>query len=115
MHLGFFYQAQKRYKHAREHFFKILEIDPDFLPAHYQIGRTAVFTGVNLEEGLAHLQTYLEHEPGQGQPSWADAHYRMAMIYELIENPEQARIEYEKALEINPEHGPAKEGLAKLK
>ncbi|TNE91350.1 MAG: tetratricopeptide repeat protein [Deltaproteobacteria bacterium] len=44
----------------------------------------------------------------------ADAHTNMAVAWELAGSLDEARAQYAAALESNPEHTPAKEGLARL-
>ena len=114
-YFGYFYQRQKRYDEARELFLKILEIDPDEMAAYYQLGRTVIFSGKDLENGITYFEMYLQNEPKPNSPSWASAHWRMGMIYEQLGDEEQAVSEYKKSLELDPEHKQAKKALKNLK
>ncbi|MGD2092661.1 MAG: tetratricopeptide repeat protein [Candidatus Aminicenantes bacterium] len=114
MRIGYFYQEIENYEKAEEIFLKCLQIWPDNTGPIYQLGRNTVFSGKNLEKGLSYFREYLKHKPGADQPEWADAHWRMGLIYEKLEDRKQATSEYKKALELNPEHKNAREALEKL-
>jgi tetratricopeptide (TPR) repeat protein len=112
--LGRFYQDTEDYINAFAAFEKALEADADHMGALYQVGRTAVFSGVQLERGIACLEKYLKGEPGPSEPTRAHAHWRLGMIYEKQGDTDRARAEYEKALELNPDIEQAKEALDAL-
>ncbi len=112
--LGMLHQTAEDYPAAFEVFEKTIDIDPKYMSAMYQIGRTAIFAGENLDRGVECLNLYLKTEPGQGQPSWAHAHWRLGMIYEKMGDKEMAKKEYEAALELDPGNKAVKEALEKL-
>jgi tetratricopeptide (TPR) repeat protein len=112
--LGMFYQTKEDYAAAFETFEGTLALDAAYTPSLYQIGRTATFSGENLERGVECLNMYLEHEPGPNQPTWANAHWRIGMLYEKMGQKDMARKAYEAALELNPDYKEAKEALEKL-
>jgi Tfp pilus assembly protein PilF len=112
--MGIFYQTKEDYEAAFGAFEAAVAIDPMYMSAMYQIGRTAAFSGDNLDRGVECLKIYLDNEPGPGQPSWSHAHWRLGMLYEKMGQKEMARKEYEAALELDPENKKAKEALDKL-
>ncbi|MCK5407552.1 MAG: tetratricopeptide repeat protein, partial [Candidatus Krumholzibacteria bacterium] len=109
-----FYQAKEDYTAAFETFEGTIAIDAAYMASLYQMGRTAAFSGENLERGVECLNMYLEHEPGPNQPTWANAHWRLGMLYEKMGQKDMARKAYEAALELNPDYKEAKEALEKL-
>lgn len=112
--LGRFYQDTKDYIEAFAAFEEALKDDPDHRGALYQIGRTAVLSGVHLERGAECLQKYLTLDQEPGQPSMSHAHWRLGMIYEKQGHPDRARAEYEEALRLDPDNAKAKESLEAL-
>jgi tetratricopeptide (TPR) repeat protein len=100
--LGMLYQQMKSWDHAFESFEKAVKVDPDAYESLYQIGRTAVFSARNLEQGIASLKKYLLTEPGQGLPTLDAAHWRLGMLYAAKGDQAAARIEFETALKMKP-------------
>lgn len=115
MQVGFLYQQKKQYDNAFKIFEMIIKNHPDYYPALYQIGRTAVFSGANLERGIECLKLYLQHEPGENQPTWANAHFRLGALYELKGDKAAAQQAYEAALQLDSSYEDAKRALEKLK
>ena len=114
MEIGYFYQEIENFEKAEEIFLKCLKIWPDNTSPIYQLGRSIVFSGKDLEKGLSYFREYLKHKPAADDPQWADAHWRMGLIYEKLGDTQQAASEYKEALKLNPEHKNAKEALEKL-
>jgi tetratricopeptide (TPR) repeat protein len=114
-YLGTFYQNQGKNDKAREIYLKILEMSPQEMSVYYQLGRIALFSGKDLEKGIDYFKEYLKVEPKPNSPTWADAHWRMGMIYEKLGDRNQAISEYQKALELAPDHKKAKGALKALK
>lgn len=112
--LGMFYQDGEDWTNAYAAFERALELDANHMPSLYQMGRTGVFSGENLERAIECLMLYMKTEPGQGQPTWAHAQWRLGMIYEKQNKKDMARAAYEKALEIDPETEQAKKALEAL-
>ncbi len=113
--LGYFYQRREKYNDAFAVFENILKAHPDELNALYQIGRTGALSGLNSERAAACLQKYLSVEPGEQNPSLDWAHYRLGMVYQKSGQTDSARVHYQAALELNPDHKEAKKALKKLK
>jgi tetratricopeptide (TPR) repeat protein len=89
--------------------------DPEAWNSMYQIGRTAVFSGTNLEKGIEFLTQYSKHKPGQDSPALDSVYWRLGMLYELQGNTDQAISAYESGLKINPDNSECKKSIKKLK
>jgi tetratricopeptide (TPR) repeat protein len=113
--MGRFYQDTEKYLLAFDAFENALAVDPDHMGALYQIGRTAVFAGVRVDRGIECLERYLTMKPADGEPSWSHARWRLGMLYEKKGNADRARLEYQKALELDPDNENAQKALDELK
>jgi tetratricopeptide (TPR) repeat protein len=112
--MGMMYQQTQEWDKAFAALEKALVTDPDARSALYQIGRTGVLSGENLDRAIECLQLYLEREPESNAPTWANAHWRLGMLYEEQGKVDAARKEYEAALALDPEDKNAKGALEKL-
>ncbi|MFO7888831.1 MAG: tetratricopeptide repeat protein [bacterium] len=112
--LGFFYQKQEKFDKAEDTFQKILNQKPDDTDALYQLGKTKLLSGKDLDKGITCFEKYLKKEPTENNANRSYAHWRLGMIYEKLENKEQAKAEYQKALELYPGNKEAKEVLEKI-
>lgn len=112
--LGIMYQTNERYDEAFAAFEQTLSVDPGATNALYQIGRTGVLSGENLDRAFGALKQYLETEPPEGQPTLANAHWRLGMLYELKGDLQKARSEFEAALELDPDDENARKSLEEL-
>ncbi len=88
--------------------------DPPGVRALYRLGRLAAISGRQLEEGEQAFQAYLGQPAPRGEPTHADANWRLGQIYEKMGKRDLARARYEKALELNPAHPQAKLSLDAL-
>jgi len=113
--LGILLQEQQRYDDAFAHFQQLVARDAAAMAAWYQLGRTSVLAKQRLTDGEAALKRYLGHLPGDQDPPLAAAHWRLGMIYELMQRVAEARAQYQAALRFDPEHAEAKAALRKLK
>ena len=100
-----------KYDEAKANFLSGLKASGGDTRFHYQLGRLSALSGRDPEEGISHLQAYLGKNPPPGNPTWADAYWRMGNIYEKTGNKSAAVQAYQKALELNPVHKNAKESL----
>lgn len=112
--LGFFYERQKRIDDALKVFRGILEIKPDMPGALFQVGRIQVTNNGDLDEAERCFKRYLEIEPPRNAPSWASAHWRLGMVYQLKGKDDQALEEYRKAVEMAPKVEEFKKSLRDL-
>jgi tetratricopeptide (TPR) repeat protein len=112
--LGYFFQHSQRWDEAFATFEEIAKRFPKDMNAHYQIGKTAVLSGLRLEQGAAALKRYLQHKPKVDEPPLSWAHYRLGQIYAAMKNVQAARGEYEAALKLDPAHADARAALEAL-
>jgi tetratricopeptide (TPR) repeat protein len=112
--LGFSRQQQQNYVGAVEAFEKALSVDPEFMAALYQIGRSSALSGQNLERGIDALETYLDRPARRGEPAHQHAHWRLGMVYEHKGEEAYAAESYRAALGLDPEHPAAKKALNRL-
>jgi tetratricopeptide (TPR) repeat protein len=96
---------------------KFLARKPGDLVALMVVGRTAAITGKQLDRGEQALRTVLA-APGVGTdpalPLPANAHFRLGDIAMKRGAKDQARKEYERALDLNPKLEAAKRALKAL-
>ncbi len=113
--LGMMYQGAENYDGAFTAFEKALEVDPEATNSLYQIGRTGVISGgLNMDRSIAALKEYLGTPPPAGQPTPANAHWRLGMLYELKGGLDMARAEFEAALALDPDDKQARKALENL-
>lgn len=92
----------------------MIQADSLFMPARYQMGRTAVFSKSRFDQGIANLRIYLEHEPGPGEPQRTHACCRLGQIYTLQGDKAQAERMFRQSLALDPGNEEAKKALEAL-
>ncbi len=102
--LGYFYHRNYRLADARVVFEEILAENPDDMNAMYHIGTTYLLEEKELDKAEELFDVYLESELKPDQPTYAMAHWRLGMVYELKGENDLAVAHFEKAVEINPEN-----------
>jgi tetratricopeptide (TPR) repeat protein len=112
--LAMLYQQLEQYNETFAEFEEVLLIDPQATAALYQIGRTAVFSKMNLDRGIECLQKYVTLEVKPGYPGYDAAHWRMGMIFEHKGDAASAKAEYETALQLNPDDDKYRDSLNEL-
>lgn len=115
MQLGFTYQNKQKYEQAFTAFEDLIKVYPNYYPAYYQVGKTAVLSKTNLERGIACLQEYLKHPAEEDQPTHANANFRLGGLWEHKGDKQSAQKEYETALKLDPNYQEAKNALENLK
>lgn len=113
--LGFLQQRSEDFDGAIRTFQALAEAMPSEMGAYYQIGRTGALSGLHLEQAAAGLRKYLEHTPGRDDPSLAWAHFRLAEVYRHMKRLDEARVELESALRLEPDHKEARKALESLR
>jgi tetratricopeptide (TPR) repeat protein len=101
--LGYLSQETQKYDAAFDAFETILKIDPAATPALYELGRTSVFSGQRMERGEAALKAYLATTPKPDEPTLAEAHMRLAKLYERGGRKDEAAREVTIARKLDPE------------
>lgn len=112
--LGMLYQSQKNYPAALQCFESAVKVDTSAYGSLYQIGRTAVFSGKNLETGIRSLKKYIDANPKGAYPPLDGAYWRLGMLYEKQGKINLAKAVYQKAVELNPDSNDYKEALANV-
>lgn len=81
----------------------------------FELGSVAAASGQRLERGEECLKRYLAREPGPEDPPLAEAHVRLAEIYEKRRDRGLARQQYGEALRLDPGLSQARAALARLR
>jgi tetratricopeptide (TPR) repeat protein len=102
--LGFFLNSQERYLEAAGVFEETLVKHPDETGILYQVGRSYVFAKDSLDEAERCFKQYLQTEHRRSTPSWAAAHWRLGMVYDLKGETDLAIVEMEEAVRLDPEN-----------
>jgi tetratricopeptide (TPR) repeat protein len=105
---------QSRFDEARRYWSGLVDDSELGAIAHYQLGRVSLLSGTRLEEGVEHFRLYLAAPPPPEAPSWADADWQLALVYEKLGRKEEAIGALRDALKRDPGHGPAKKDLRRL-
>jgi len=112
--LGYFLERNGQYDKAVEVFKDILEHKPDELNAVFQVGKICVLTESDLDEAERCFKRYLEVEAPPNAPSWAAAHWRLGMVYEIQGKLDLALAELKKAVELAPHNKEFRKTLENL-
>ncbi|HYM62729.1 MAG TPA: tetratricopeptide repeat protein [Thermoanaerobaculia bacterium] len=100
---GYLSQETHDYDAAFDAFGAVIAADPVHTEALYEIGRTAVFAGRELDRGQDALRKYLASKPRPGMPSLASAHLQLGLLLEKRGDREAAKREIAAALRLDPE------------
>ena len=126
------YLDLKEFEKADEIEARILKINPDYTGINSLMGKKALASEKDLEQGINYLEKYLQIEPQERyypswsythlmagiesySPSWAIAHWLRGGIFEKLGERRKAEKEYKKALKLDPKLEKAKKALKKLK
>jgi tetratricopeptide (TPR) repeat protein len=112
--VGIGYQMAERWNDAFKHFRSWTGQDEKAGPAWYQIGRTSVLSGLQLEEGVVALQKYLAMPHSGNDPQNKNAYHRLGQLYAKLGKKAEAKIALQAALKLDPKFADAKAELAKL-
>jgi tetratricopeptide (TPR) repeat protein len=88
---------------------------PDNLNAYYQAARVSLAENKDVSRAEKYLRKYLTQEPEGSTPSWANAHWRLALVFEKQGRKAEALNELRSALSLDPSFEPAKKDLDRLK
>ncbi|MBP9187356.1 MAG: tetratricopeptide repeat protein [Bacteroidia bacterium] len=106
---GVYFQQKGDYKKAVTMYQQALKADEKFYRAYYNSALINVDIR-RFSDAISNLNAVIRIEPG-----FVDAYYMRGLCYELEKNWEDARINYQYALELEPEHALAKPALAAIK
>ena len=97
---GLLEQAESGYRRS-------LEIDPDLADAHFKLGR--LLAPGDDASAAVHLSA-----AARLLPDFADAHFSLGVVLHRLARHAEARIAYQRVLELEPDHPGAVAGLARL-
>jgi len=112
--LGYFLDRSGQYDKAVDVFKAILENKPDEMSAVFQVGKICVITEGDIDEAERCFKRYLEVEAPPNAPSWAAAHWRLGMVYEIQGKLDLALAELRKAVELAPRNKEFRKTLKNL-
>jgi tetratricopeptide (TPR) repeat protein len=104
-----FNQQIKNYKSALSDYRKVIDLDPQNYLAYYNVGY------INYENGFMDEALRNWNRCTQMNPSYANAYYMKGLVYEEQKNKQEARIQYQVAIDLNPENNLFKAGLNRVK
>lgn len=105
---GVYFQYRKEYAKAIGMYKQAVKADEKYYQAYYNAALINVEMG-DYKQAITALNTVVRLEPGL-----VDAYYMRGLCYQTLKNKEDAKVNYEYALELDPSHQLAKGALAKL-
>jgi Tfp pilus assembly protein PilF len=94
--------TDKKPKEGLEEVDLAIKLDPSYMPAYYRLGAIAATSGAQLPRGEEALKKYLTYKPAENEPSLANAHYLLGMVYEKEGKKAEAKASYANALRLAP-------------
>ena len=110
--LAFVCIGEKKESEAPALFRKAVEVDPNYLPGYFGVARSDLLSGQSFDEAERFFGKYLTRWPEEGDPTWANAHWRLGQVYEKQGKKELAIAEWQEALKLAPNYKPAQDSLA---
>jgi tetratricopeptide (TPR) repeat protein len=104
----------EEYDLALEYFRNALKYDPENYAIYLYIGKLSAESGKFASEGERALNTFIESAPEELQDSMDEAWWYLGTIYLQVDDTENARKAYEKAIALNPEREDYQKSLKKL-
>ena len=112
--LGTFYLDTDRPRDAVPVFQCVRELAPDDLVALYQFAKAHAEAGDDLAAAEEGFKAYIAAEDRPREPELASAHWRLGLVYEAQGRYQEAMVELDEALGLNPDHVMATESKARL-
>lgn len=106
---GVYFQLKKDYKKAIGMYKQAVKADDKYYQAYYNAALINVEVG-DYHNAITALNSVVRLEPGL-----VDAYYMRGLCYQLLKKNEDAKINFQYTLDLNPKHELAKQALAKLK
>jgi tetratricopeptide (TPR) repeat protein len=114
--LGGFYRGQKRYADAVRVYDRLLEVKPDARNAHLFIAWNLRLSGENVDRAEREIKFWLSQPPPNApKQNLSFGHALLGDIYARQSKNDDARMEYQAALQLNPNNSDAKKGIEALK
>jgi len=116
LQLGLVLSSQKHYPEAIAAFKDGIQKDPTDSSNYYQVGRTAILSKSNIQDGIEDLQKYLTMPHGwrPDAPTYKWAHYRLGMLYGISGDKANEKAQYIAALKLDPDFKEAKKALVDM-
>lgn len=113
-YLGDMYLIKKDFINSQKMYLKVLDIKPDNSDAYYNLGNCVLKSGQDLESGITYFETFLKNRTNTSDGLKAHVHCQIAEIYKKMNDTENAKKEYKKALETDPSNKVAKKAIKQL-
>jgi len=94
--LGLFYDAENRFEEARRSYERAIEINPSYLDSYYNLG-VLLATHGHPEDAIRYLTRATENNS-------PDAYCMLGQVFTLDGRLDEAVIQFQRALEINPNY-----------
>ncbi|MCK5839475.1 MAG: tetratricopeptide repeat protein, partial [Bacteroidales bacterium] len=107
--MGMAYQQYSKEDEAAKKYSEILQIDSGFFKAHYNLGYLNLTYYEDFESAIGHFGKTLELKP-----DYLEAWYNRGLCFEIQGKADNARSDYKKALDIQPNYPKAIEGLNRI-
>ena len=107
--LGMYYQETGRYEKAIQSYEFLLEQDPSFYIADFNIGYIYLVYLKDFKSAVDYFTRTIDLNP-----EYTEAYYNRGFAYELLKDPENSRKDYEKVLELHPNYEKAIEGMNRI-
>jgi cytochrome c-type biogenesis protein CcmH/NrfG len=111
---GIILTSFQEYDEALAAFEKILELQEDYYPAYFHIGRLSKESGKFYDQGELSLIKFIDHAEGEFQDSKDEAWWLLGEIYLQQQRNNEARQAYEKALSLDPENEDYRKSLKNI-
>jgi tetratricopeptide (TPR) repeat protein len=113
--LGVLYTEQGRDQEADTLFQESLTLDPNSLLSPFYLGRYRVLHSLELEKAENYFKAYLAKWPEDGDPTLANAYWRLGQVYEKESKNDLAATQWERALKLDPQFKEAGESLKHMR
>jgi tetratricopeptide (TPR) repeat protein len=107
---GKFCQDNGMIEKAKEAYHNILEIDPEYKHAHYNLGFIHSEYMSDYKMAIQHFSNAIQYAP-----DFHEAHYMRGFAYERLGDKKNAAINYTKSLQVEPDYTLAAIGLGRVK
>jgi tetratricopeptide (TPR) repeat protein len=111
---GIMQMSFEEFDAALESFERIIEIQPAYYPAYFQIGRLSRESGRFYSQGELSLKKYLDQAGDEFKDSKDEAWWFLGDIYFQQGMTREARKAYENAVELDPENGDYRKSLKNI-
>ena len=101
---GIIMATYEKFDEAKKSLDRAMDINPEFYPAYFQMGRVSADGGVYLDQGETCLNRFIVSSPKEFDNDRDDAWWLLGNIYRKKGDNTKAKEAYEKALALNPDN-----------